>query len=82
MNAPEPSAGTVGECDDHATDQRGPPLQAYLCLTADMKMGSIPESVQGGKRVCMHCYPLVAVSYTPSIREATYIVLSRRSMRF
>jgi hypothetical protein len=39
MDAPELSAGTVGECDDHATDQRGPPLQAELCLTADMKMG-------------------------------------------
>jgi hypothetical protein len=47
-----------------------------------MKVEESTESVQGGKRACMYCYsPLVAASYTPSIREATYIVLSRRSGR-
>jgi len=81
MNAPEPPAGTRGEGDDHATDQRGSSLQAELCLTAGMQVGASTKSVQGGKRVCMHCYPLVAASYTPSIREAPYIVLSRRSRR-
>src|SRR6266478_3518261 len=48
MNAPELSAGTRGECDDHATDQRGPLFQAYLCLTAGMQVGESTESVQGG----------------------------------
>jgi hypothetical protein len=81
-NAARPLDGTMGECDDHATDQRGPSLQAELCLTAGMQVGESTENVQGGKRVCMHCYlPLVAASFTPSIREATYIVLSRRSGR-
>lgn len=83
MNAPEPSAGTMGECDDHATDQRGPSLQAYLCLTAGMQVGESTESVKGGKRDCMQRYlPLVAASSTPSIREAPYMVWSRRSRRF
>jgi hypothetical protein len=83
MKAPGLSAGTMGECDDHATDQRDPSLQAYLFLTAGMKVGESTESVQGGKRVCMQRYlPLVAALYTPSIREATYIVLSGRSRRF
>ena len=81
MKAPELSDGTMGECDDHATDQRGPSFQAYLCLTAGMNVGESTESVQGGKRVCMHCCPLVAAADTPSIREATYIVWSRRSRR-
>ncbi len=72
----------MGECDDHATDQRGPSLQAELCLTAGMQVGESTESFQGGKRVCMYCYsPLVAASYTPSLREAPYIVLSSRSRR-
>jgi hypothetical protein len=79
MNALELSAGTVGECDDHATDQRGPSLQAELCLTVGINVGASTESVQGGKRVCMRCLPLVAASYTPSIREALYIPLSGRS---
>jgi hypothetical protein len=57
MKAPEPTAGTMGECDDHATDQRGPSFQAYLFLTAGMNVGESTESVQGGKRVCIHCYP-------------------------
>ena len=82
MNAPELSAGTRGECDDHATNQRGPSIQAELCLTAGMQVGESRESVRGGKRVCMRCHPLVAASYTPSIREAIYIVLSGRSWRF
>jgi hypothetical protein len=48
MKAPELSDGTRGECDDHATDQRGPSFQAELCLTAGMNVGESTESVQGG----------------------------------
>jgi len=57
LKAPEPTAGAMGECDDHAIDQHGPSLQAYLFLTAGMKVGESTESVQGGKRVCMHRCP-------------------------